>query len=125
LKKLELLISESPPVRRILTSTADENGRFVKLRVENSTVDGVQEYHYHYRLFRGTNPISQNEVRRVGVTQTEVALAFPIDREGVPVESTQLVHAFLPIRDFGFKVLSTVSTSRNYILINYLVSNPS
>jgi len=45
------------------------------------------------------------EEQRGGVKSSETILACPLTSEGTPLESSQHVHAFLPIRDFGFKVL--------------------
>ncbi|KAF4630462.1 hypothetical protein G7Y89_g7676 [Cudoniella acicularis] len=52
-----------------------------------------------------TDPPIRKEGRRRDVTSTEISLAFPINSEGAPEISTQMVHAFLPVRDFGFKFL--------------------
>lgn len=47
-----------------------------------------------------------NESRRQGLKETDLVLAFPIGGSSIPIKprSTQSVHAFLPIRDHGFKV---------------------
>jgi hypothetical protein len=45
------------------------------------------------------------EKRRLGCSESEIALAFPaIDHTQNPQLDSQKVYAFLPIRDFGFKV---------------------
>lgn len=44
------------------------------------------------------------EQKRANVDHTEVVLAFPIDSQRAPVICDQNVHAFLPLRSYGFKV---------------------
>lgn len=44
------------------------------------------------------------ELKRPGCTQTEILLAFPIKGLGQPWIASQKFYAFLPIRDYGFKV---------------------
>ena len=52
-----------------------------------------------------------NEPKRAGVINTEIVLAFPMMATGAPLQSTQNVHAFLPLRDYGFKVWVTAHLS--------------
>lgn len=59
LKKLELRISETPPTRKILTSSTYEDGKFAKLRVEDDSAHPKLR-EYRYRLFRRTTKISEN-----------------------------------------------------------------
>lgn len=44
------------------------------------------------------------EPKRAGICQSEITLAFPIEETGDIQRPSQFVYAFLPIRDFGFKV---------------------
>ena len=44
------------------------------------------------------------ESKREGLAVSEIRLAFPISHKGVAQTTRQLVYAFLPIRDYGFKV---------------------
>jgi hypothetical protein len=45
-----------------------------------------------------------SEQRRDGVSESELLLAFPLDENNEPKLDSQQVYAFLPIRDYGFKV---------------------
>lgn len=47
--------------------------------------------------------------KREGRSSSEVLLAFPIGPEGEPWIAAQKVYAFLPIRDYGFKVSNDAS----------------
>jgi len=58
-----------------------------------------------------------NEPRRPGATQSEIMLAFPDIVDQSPVEA-QKVYAFLPVRDYGFKVRSTASPTPASMLAN-------
>jgi hypothetical protein len=42
--------------------------------------------------------------KRDGISQSDILLAFPLARPGVPMIQSQKVYAYLPIRDYGFKV---------------------
>lgn len=42
--------------------------------------------------------------KRPSTTQSEILLAFPIAQDGEPWITSQKVYAFLPVRDYGFKV---------------------
>jgi hypothetical protein len=46
------------------------------------------------------------EEKRDGVRESELLLAFPVDDDNQPKVDAQEVFAFLPIRDYGFKVPS-------------------
>jgi hypothetical protein len=61
---MELQILDRPPVRRLLTATSYHQGKLVKLRIEDASVDGVQEY--YYGLSQVTISICQNEEQRAG-----------------------------------------------------------
>ena len=57
----------------------------------------------NYVVSRFTQETLPVEEKRLGITQTEIILAFPL-LDGKPHLAKQNVHAFLPLRDFGFKV---------------------
>jgi hypothetical protein len=64
--------------------------------------------------------------KRPGSTQSEILLAFPISSSGNPKVESQNVHAFLPIRDYGFKVSTKVLAQIYADLADvYKVSDPS
>jgi len=70
-----------------------------------SKIDKQEKYYIFEQVQKMVLAIE--EERRKRVKQTGLALAFPVDLSGQPRNSTQPVHAFLPIRDFGFKVKKT------------------
>ncbi|KXX78121.1 Heterokaryon incompatibility protein 6, OR allele [Madurella mycetomatis] len=43
--------------------------------------------------------------KRPGYTESELVLGFPVGFDNSPILTSQNVHAFLPIRDYGFKYL--------------------
>jgi len=45
-----------------------------------------------------------SESKRQGCSWSDIALAFPIESDGRPRIGLQKVYAFLPIREYGFKV---------------------
>jgi len=50
------------------------------------------------------------EPKREGLTRSEIRLAFPISHKGIAKNGRQHVYAFLPIRDYGFKVRRILTT---------------
>lgn len=57
-----------------------------------------------YRIFRFQVKNLPDDPKRVGIKQSELLLAFPLDDFNKPKIQSQNVYAFLPIRDYGFKV---------------------
>jgi hypothetical protein len=55
-------------------------------------------------------PISglPSDPKRPGCSESEILLAFPVGEDKEPLISSQKVYAFLPIRDYGFKVSSFI-----------------
>jgi hypothetical protein len=60
------------------------------------------------KYFRVTHKTQTHlgEERRRGITKSNVVLAFPLDETEAPQISVQSVHAFLPLRPYGFTVRS-------------------
>ena len=106
LKRLELSIHEDSSsarqatTRKILTCEKSGDGRFASLTVNDSLSAHSQQY--SYRIYR--HKILVQDGRRNGNDETEIAVAFPVNSLGAMEESRQLIHAFLPVGDFGFKV---------------------
>ena len=67
-----------------------------------------------YILSRHNVNVSCDEKKRSGITRSEIVLAFPVSESLEPMESWQDVHAFLPLRRYGFRV-SLFATSRSAI----------
>lgn len=57
-----------------------------------------------YIVARDTVQGLSGDIRREGITSSEVVLAFPVKRSCAPTIGPQKVFAFLPIGDFGFNV---------------------
>ncbi|MCJ1402381.1 hypothetical protein MMC11_005601 [Xylographa trunciseda] len=47
----------------------------------------------------------EGESKRTGVSETEIVLGFPMSAKEIPLGTTQNAHAFLPLRDYGFKFM--------------------
>lgn len=58
---------------------------------------------YFYFVHRFTASRLPHDSRRAGITSSEIVLAFPL-QNGEPYITSQLVYAYLPLRDFGFRV---------------------
>lgn len=57
-----------------------------------------------YLILKHTITPDQKEPKRKGIKSSEIVLAFPITPEGTPIAETREVHAFLPLRNYGFNV---------------------
>jgi hypothetical protein len=57
-----------------------------------------------YMLVKHLAKTSGQEPARENVTESEIVLAFPLTETQEPVMETQDVHAFLPLRCYGFNV---------------------
>ena len=79
----------------------DSTGDIISLvRHENGNVTFDQ----NFMLIRHSTPTYQHEDKRQGIHESEVVLAFPVGQSGTPVIAEQDVHAFLPLRRYGFNV---------------------
>jgi hypothetical protein len=70
------------------------------IRRENGIVTLCQKF----MLLKHTVPTYRHEEKRQGIHESEVVLVFPIQNSGNPVIEEQEVHAFLPLRRYGFNV---------------------
>jgi hypothetical protein len=57
-----------------------------------------------YVLVQKFTQTPSQEPGREGIEQSEIVLAFPVTETGDPVIKMQDVHAFLPLRCYGFRV---------------------
>lgn len=63
-----------------------------------------------YVLVKYLAQTPSEEPTREGVKESEIVLAFPVTETREPMAKNQDVHAFLPLRCYGFKVRSPVWT---------------
>jgi len=68
-------------------------------RIRNGTRDVER-----YILVRHIAQTPVGEPGREDVKESEIVLAFPVTENQEPVTKQQEVHAFLPLRCYGFKV---------------------
>jgi hypothetical protein len=61
-----------------------------------------------YVLVRHLAQTPVEEPGREDVKESEIVLAFPVTETQEPVTRQQEVHAFLPLRCYGFKVCFTI-----------------
>lgn len=96
--------------------------RFDKVNEDKFIVSLSQdEFQLDYIVRKRTVNNMPIDAKRPGCTQSEIILAFPLlARDEEKELAPQKVYAFLPIRDFGFKVTSSntyASTSANNIAV--------
>ena len=101
-------------LRKLHCIEVDIDGTVVRL--EKSLADGITRVQLtreqdhatletsRYILYSHTVKTLANEEKRPGILSSEIVLAFPILESGEPVEQEQDVHAFLPLRPYGFRV---------------------
>lgn len=90
--------------------TTDNRTLVIEKRVLQNGVTRIQRsgdgpaQSNNYIIFKYTVTTAQGEEKREGVSSSEIVLAFPVTLDEHPVISDQNVHAFLPLRPFGFNV---------------------
>ena len=89
---------------RELICQHNEDGDISLISVDFDPLKGLRRSEVKYIVSKYLLTSMPNDSKRVGVTESEIVLAFPLSAEGKPVERTQETHAFLPIQDYGFKV---------------------
>jgi len=103
LRSLEFRVSTSDQQKPLVVEIQrmDDREDIVSLvRRNNDTTTFKQDF----VLLRYTTPTYQREERRKEIEESEVVLGFPVDDGGMPLIVEQEVHAFLPLRRYGFKV---------------------
>ena len=80
-------------------------------------VDDGQVSVERYILVRHVAQTPDQEPGREGVQQSEIMLAFPVSETEEPVIKMQEVHAFLPLRCYGFNVsVVSIVVVRPYLM---------
>jgi len=103
LRSLEFHVATSNRYRPldVKIQRIDGGGNIVSLvRHENDTKTFSQKF----ILLKYTAPTYQEEELRIESHESEVVLAFPVDDNSEPVIAEQEVHAFMPLRRYGFNV---------------------
>jgi hypothetical protein len=106
LRQLRILDITIPGATLEVRRTDDDDRDMVSLeRIQNGTRDVER-----YILVRYLAQTPIGEPGREDVKESEVVLAFPVSKNQEPVMKKQDVHAFLPLRCYGFKVCFLVWT---------------
>ena len=88
--------------------TRDEIVKLVRKDVDSGTVvlEDSRSSPERFLMVKQMTKTYEEEAKRIGVEQSEMLLAFPLTGEGMPKieKQPQAVHAFLPIKSFGFTV---------------------
>jgi hypothetical protein len=115
LRRIHITIIEddNKPWQTSLQRHDEPRGRLVTLH------QGLNQL--SYRIFCQLVKNLPGDPKRVGLTQSGLLLAFPADATNRPTIESQKVYAFLPIRNYGFKVGSILSLRRynnSHILVS-------
>jgi hypothetical protein len=106
LRQLRVLCITIPGVTLEVRRTYDGDRDMISLeRILNGTRDVER-----YILVRHIAQTPVGEPGREDVKESEIVLAFPVTEDQEPVTKQQEVHAFLPLRCYGFKVCFFVWT---------------
>ena len=111
LRALSITIPAVPPRNAIdieVRRTDDVDRDMVSLERIQDGDHSVERY----VLVRHLAQTPVGEPGRENVKESEIILAFPVTEAREPVEKNQDVHAFLPLRCYGFKVCSPIWTHR-------------
>lgn len=121
LRKLRCLTIDLGAVK-FTVQRMDPQPNVVSLR----RISGYQVTDSPYLLVKRFVDSYAMEKKRPNVSQTEIILAFPLSRDGSPKIIKQSVHAFLPIREYGFSVrFQLENCAYDPSFTNILVFDPS
>ncbi|KZP08811.1 hypothetical protein FIBSPDRAFT_900968 [Athelia psychrophila] len=100
LRSLSISIGLDDPVldRAIVIKCIEAENQVVQVQ---KTENGIISSHQYF-MTKETISTFAEDPRRQGVSKSEIVLAFPVGDAGKPHISPQTVHAFLPLRDYGF-----------------------
>ena len=102
LKNLQISINDKEGLSERTYEYISEASTKRALIVRDSTRDGERKtYFFKYRRKLHNLPL---EKARKDISDADVVLAFPVDRNDVPVIEQQYVYAYLPLRKVGFPV---------------------
>lgn len=90
-------------------------GELTKRSTARGSADVIETFYYHISKRHLSNLPADDF--RPDIHEAEVVLAFPLDKDSVPLESQQYVFAFLPIRQVGYNVCRHLITSANIHLL--------
>jgi len=105
LRKVVLTVQCSAGSDVITTTWRREDAEFAGQEVKDLHVDNNKLASYLF-MRHWADGLPGDE-RREGVTESEVILAFPLDNNNEPRLESQVICAYLPIRDYGFHVSDT------------------
>jgi hypothetical protein len=106
LRQLRSVTLETESHRRVRVRRQESGDGMVTLKITDSD-DKV----WNQQLLSVAYSIQMNssEPKRESITESVIVLAFPLDRNLGPLVEDQNVHAFLPLRSYGFKVRELLS----------------
>lgn len=110
LRKLSCVVTQGPAGKvEIHKEDVDQDVVLLK-RIENGVV-ATEKY------LRVTQPTKtfEGETKRAYITESDIVLAFPLESDESPKISVQDVHAFLPLRPYGFPVSFLANSNRRRI----------
>ncbi|KAI0052020.1 hypothetical protein FA95DRAFT_1533561 [Auriscalpium vulgare] len=101
LRSLNIALAVDGHRSRLTIKRSEPDGDIVTLsRVENGILSVSR-----YIMVRHIATTLPAEPKRDGVEESEVVLAFPVTDKDEPMISSQDVHAFLPLRSYGFSFI--------------------
>lgn len=102
--EIDVAVSDTKHRHRIHISRKDLDSDTVQLTRLESTPDAAKSTDWYF-IVKDTVLMSDlHEERRLGIKDTEIILAFPVNENRLPKILPQDVFAFLPMRKFGFNV---------------------
>jgi hypothetical protein len=116
-------------LRKLRSITIDDSNSCIRIQRQDST-DGIvvlkvidsgdKERDRHFFSIKRPINMKAKEPKRESVRESEIILAFPLNRNLGPLVEDQNVHAFLPIRRYGFKVCDFITPSSS--IMNFVVA---
>jgi len=98
--RIDIALSNTSRNKQIEIRALEEDSNVVTLERTDNSISSSQRYF----IVKHMTPTYPDEKRRENIRKSEIVLAFPIDEDGRPQINQQPVHAFLPLRNYGFTV---------------------
>ncbi|KAJ7596105.1 hypothetical protein C8J56DRAFT_395336 [Mycena floridula] len=105
LRRIVVDVKLDTNIQRSISKADGESSHSCTLVTQTQTLDSISVDKQAYLTFRHRVNMP-DEPKRRGIETSEVVLAFPLNDKGKPMISTsQEVHAFLPLRSYGFSFI--------------------
>jgi hypothetical protein len=107
--------SQETIIHRHEPGSSGQRSKILKTVQNNALEEARDESRYYHVVTRYVQGLPADEARKHNDKAT-VVLAFPVDKDDVPIVEEQFAYAFLPLRKAGFTVCESLFLTPAYPL---------